>query len=1157
MADVPAPPRPAPAGATPELKRILSKLRPFQRDAYDFAVGATATGKSEHDKKKAGGTRVLIADEMGLGKTITSLAVMTHHIASWPLLILCPASLRHTWPAEIEKFLPSLPTSAVYVVSGFDDADFYSNPNKRNRIKIVVATYSLLQNRSAAARVLEDFHFRCVIADESHNLKERTSQRCKLAMPLLMRAEHVCLLSGTPALARPVELWAQLHSLAPRVFGSYTAFTKKFCNARRGRFGWDVKGVSNSDELHALLKNYMIRRLKSDVLHDLPPKQRTILPIKVSAEHAAKCRTLIQDMDAARVSVDELVGTEAESAHFEARKLFMEAYQASGLAKAQAVSEYLLDWLAGSGTQKILVFAHHKEVLDTLEQAVSRKMKGVGHMRIDGSVPSAERAARVRKFQTNARIRVALLSVTAAGVGLTLTAASSVLFSELFWTPGVLAQAEDRAHRIGQVNSVNVMYCVVKDRDISIDMKLWAMLSRKVGTLGRVIDGQKHATMNAQEQVGPASSGGGGGASAEAELQAFFAESSHSVAAPKSSALVKGSIQSFFAGGGAKKSSCPKDGITSSSARNVASPSTAGTATPSQPKKKTPRNGIEAMFGAVAGGKVKATTSKVRVETKRTVQWSCKACTFDNSRRISITNSDPLRCEICDTLKAQEAASGSDVARNPETPASSTTTGINIDLSVSSSSEDEDDDDHSQQERKSTACGGRKSVVTSTPETAASSEVIEIDCDSSSDDESGDRDKKPAHVPTPSSSKPRKPSSSIVVIDDEDNNQDVDSVQKAAQQIDRLSFAVSKNSGRMSLFAAESSIPLHINFDVEQVLTEVASDVAMAMQTKRLVSGQKDLQLSKNCIEFDDAAVAALFESVDPALLKTATVAYDLTTFCDEVKTFVTSFMTLREVEKKVIGTLSAPTTNSRLMADVAKALAPPSSSTHSTERFGGGAKERAKENSLNGTVTEEDRRVLNGEACAWCARDLGRASRREGVDATYCSVECAEEGRLRRGGMYSSSRVRAQVFALERGVCCLCGIDAHALYLRISSLQPAERLNALCNANWKLPQTSGALERLLQRPKEGDFWQADHERAVAEGGGSCGLENLRTLCTPCHKAETHKLRSRLKLSGGPAAADSDSIVGPSGQMDIRNAFFSSSAPQSDRKRKRRKRTSD
>ena len=162
----------------------------------------------------------------------------------------------------------------------------------------------------------------------------------------------------------------------------------------------------------------------------LNAKQRTIVPVKISSEHAAKCRTLIQDMDAASLSIADLVGEEADAANFEARKMLMQAYQASGIAKAAAVSEYLLDWLSGSGTQKILVFAHHKEVLDTLEAAIARKMKGVGHIRIDGTVAPAERSSRVRKFQSQAKVRVALLSVTAAGVGLTLTAASSVIFAE-------------------------------------------------------------------------------------------------------------------------------------------------------------------------------------------------------------------------------------------------------------------------------------------------------------------------------------------------------------------------------------------------------------------------------------------------------------------------------------------------------------------------------------------------------------------------------------------------------------------------------------------------------------------------------------------------------------------------------------------------------
>ena len=139
----------------------------------------------------------------------------------------------------------------------------------------------------------------------------------------------------------------------------------------------------------------------------------------------------------------------------------------------------------------MLVFAHHKEVLDTLQQAISKKLKGAGHIRIDGSVPANDRALRVRKFQTNSLVRVALLSMTAAGVGLTLTAASSVLFAELHWTPGVLAQAEDRCHRIGQPNAVNVMYCVCREQELSVDMSLWSMLSRKVGQLGKVLDGCK------------------------------------------------------------------------------------------------------------------------------------------------------------------------------------------------------------------------------------------------------------------------------------------------------------------------------------------------------------------------------------------------------------------------------------------------------------------------------------------------------------------------------------------------------------------------------------------------------------------------------------------------------------------------------------------
>lgn len=156
---------------------------------------------------------------------------------------------------------------------------------------------------------------------------------------------------------------------------------------------------------------------------------------------------------------------------------------------------------------------------------------------------------------------------------------------------------------------------------------------------------------------------------------------------------------------------------------------------------------------------------------------------------------------------------------------------------------------------------------------------------------------------------------------------------------------------------------------------------------------------------------------------------------------------------------------------------------------------------------------------------------------------------------MFASSRVREQLFALEQGKCQKCSIDANALFLRIQSLQPAERLNALMNANWYLPKVKKALDRLLQNPKEGDFWQADHIVPVAEGGGSCGLDNLRTLCTPCHQGETEKLRFRLRLKGSSTSSSPSSSLSSEEQKskkrDLRD-FFSASKSTETRCRKKR-----
>ncbi|KAL3922926.1 MAG: hypothetical protein SGARI_006339 [Bacillariaceae sp.] len=242
----------------------------------------------------------------------------------------------------------------------------------------------------------------------------------------------------------------------------------------------------------------------------------------------------------------------------------------------------------------------------------------------------------------------------------------------------------------------------------------------------------------------------------------------------------------------------------------------------------------------------------------------------------------------------------------------------------------------------------------------------------------------------------------------------------------------------------------------------------------------------------------------------------DISSLMDEIKSFVDQYMTLREVEKKYLQEGGKAYSGKHLRQAVLQDA--PLSAPASNSRYTGGAKERAREKLENGEADDDDMAVLQGHKCAYCGGNLSTASRRKGVESTYCSRECAEQGRLKRGGMYSSSQLRSQLFALEGGV--------------------SERLNALCNAGWKLPKTAKSLERLLQDPKEGDFWQADHEVAVAEGGGGCNLDNLRTLCVPCHAVETEKLHKRLKLSGKRGNKDSvEDLSAAKRQTDIRSMF--------------------
>jgi len=450
-------PNPGPIASPSPLPAALDRaLLPFQRAGVAFAV-------------RRGG-RALIGDDMGLGKTIQAIATCCAFREDWPVLIVAPNSVRLVWADELERWVPDIGPGGVNVIRSGQDL----HSLKQNTASFHIITYGLVGRDSPVRGFLRtQAKFKMVVVDESHMMKNRGANRTRELMQIIKDCKRVVLLSGTPALARPLELYMQVEAVSPGLLSSYTEFTKRYCNPKWTPWGWDLTGASNLGELHSKLRSVMVRRLKADVLEELPSKRRQRVHLEVGDSAAEACFRMKGELE--NIGDDD---------GLERRRLISSLYTESAKAKAEVVCEYVEDLI--NGGCKFLVFANHISMLDALEATAVRCK--VGFIRIDGSVPSTERQRQTTLFQSDPKVRVAILGLLAAGVGITLTAASTVVFAELHWTPGILVQAEDRAHRIGQKSSVNVHYLVAAG---TIDDIIWPSVAHKVEVVSAMCDGRR------------------------------------------------------------------------------------------------------------------------------------------------------------------------------------------------------------------------------------------------------------------------------------------------------------------------------------------------------------------------------------------------------------------------------------------------------------------------------------------------------------------------------------------------------------------------------------------------------------------------------------------------------------------------------------------
>lgn len=414
---------------------------------------------------KKGRRAVGCFDEQGLGKTVQAIGV-ANVLGYKKILVICPASLRLNWARELE----------IWHIHNPGVEPILNGKQSFHPDRSCVVSYEL------AAKV-KDFEPDLIIVDETHYIKTPGAKRTSLILgdfnkkwPGIITKAPAVFLSGTPIPnGKPIEIWPLLFKCAPDAieYLKYWTFLRKYCAYWEDDFGGvHVTGAKNKKELFIRLRGsgFMTRRLKKDVLKDLPPKQYKMVVFPESS-NTRKIVDKESEFNAQEIITHGVpVGT-----------ALPELRREMGIAKLDQSVNYIKNLLDG-GTEKVVVFAYHTEVNSRLEKMFEKYCP----VKITGSTPAALRQKYCDLFQTDPKVRVLIGNLQAAGTGFTLTKAHDVVFVEGSWVPGENDQCSDRCHRIGQKDSVLIHYLVVEG---SLDAKILGAAAIKAKDSKGVLDG--------------------------------------------------------------------------------------------------------------------------------------------------------------------------------------------------------------------------------------------------------------------------------------------------------------------------------------------------------------------------------------------------------------------------------------------------------------------------------------------------------------------------------------------------------------------------------------------------------------------------------------------------------------------------------------------
>ncbi len=447
---------------TPQLPSTLqAELRDYQLEGFNWLSRLVRWG--------VGGC---LADDMGLGKTIQSLAILLELAAEGPSLVIAPTSVSTNWETEVNRFAPTLNITTLI------GKNRQKTIQKLGKFDLLITTYTLLQQEND---LLSQVKWQVVILDEAQAIKNAATKRSKAAMALDARFKLIT--TGTPIENHLGELWNLFHFINPGLLGSLNRFNERFAvpieryHDREARL-----------KLKKLIRPFILRRLKSDVLEELPPRTEVTLHVAMGPEETHLYEALRQNALQALEN-----NAEKKGRHLQILTEIMKLRQAcchprliapdTNIAGAKLdVFAAVIDELLG-GRHKALVFSQFIGHLHILCEYLDNK--GIAYKYLDGTTSSAKRKRQVDEFQSG-ESDLFLISLKAGGLGLNLTAADFVIHMDPWWNPAIEDQASDRAHRIGQTRPVTIYRLICKN---TIEEKIVKLHQEKRDLAGSLLEG--------------------------------------------------------------------------------------------------------------------------------------------------------------------------------------------------------------------------------------------------------------------------------------------------------------------------------------------------------------------------------------------------------------------------------------------------------------------------------------------------------------------------------------------------------------------------------------------------------------------------------------------------------------------------------------------